>query len=125
MKSSGAADTLSHTALDFEVLPEPLQALLAEAVDEYVIAVEEGCQPDRNAFLNKFEPVRFQLSAYLDHIDWLHDESAAGSRPQSELSRESSTGLAYDDFEIGPEIGRARWGLFTVHFRNRCSDALR
>lgn len=111
MKSEGMSSVFSNTALDFECLPEQLQIMLAEAVDEYVIAVEEGCEPNRDEILKKYAPIQEQLSAYLDQIDWLHDESIASSTARGNLSAASLTGLAYEDFEIDSEIGRGSMGI--------------
>ncbi len=111
MMSDGPPNVFSGSALDFEYLPEHMQFMLAEAVDEYVIAVEEGCEPSRNEFLDKYDAIRNHLSAYLDQIDWLHDESNANSSSQARLAEVSTTGLVYEDFEIESEIGRGSMGI--------------
>lgn len=117
MKTNDASSVFSNIALDFEFLPEQLQAMLAEAVDEYVIAVEEGYEPDRPEFLNKYEPIREQLNAYLDQIDWLNEESSAIHTAQDSLKARSTTGLDYDDFEIDCELGRGAMGIVYKAFQ--------
>ncbi len=111
MNSEGISSISSNAALDFECLSEPLQSMLAEAVDEYVIAVEEGCEPNRHELLKKYAPIREQLSAYLDQIDWLHDESVSNTVAKGNFTAASTTGLAYDDFEIDVELGRGAMGI--------------
>ena len=117
MKVNDTSSVFSNTALDFEFLPEQLQAMLAEAVDEYVIAVEERHEPDRQEFLNKYEPIREQLNAYLDQIDWLNEESSAIHTAQDSLKARSTTGLDYDDFEIDCELGRGAMGIVYKAFQ--------
>lgn len=117
MKTNDTSVVFSNAALDFEFLPEQLQALLAGAVDEYVIAVEEGHEPDRQEFLKKYEPIQEQLNAYLDQIDWLNDESSAIRAAEDSLRVRSTTGLAYDDFEIESEIGRGAMGIVYKAFQ--------
>ena len=100
------------TALDFEALPADLQEMLAEAVDEYVIAVEEGGQPNRQSFVKKYKLIEQPLNAYLDQIDWLHDEANSSVAMASlSLAHEPEYGLRYDDFEIDGEIGRGAMGI--------------
>lgn len=111
MKDNHPLSALSNTALDFEILPEQMQAMLADAVDEYVIAVEEGLNPDRRDFLKKYEPIQEQLNAYLDQIDWLHEESNVNRSTQDDLKVQSTTGLVYEDFEIDSELGRGSMGI--------------
>lgn len=104
-------ETPFDTAFDFELLPEQLQVMLADAVDRYVISVEEGLKPNRQDFLRSYEPIQVQLNAYLDQIDWLHDESRAEYSARAELTDQSTTGLVYDDFEIDAELGRGAMGI--------------
>jgi eukaryotic-like serine/threonine-protein kinase len=111
MRDVHTASALSSTALDFEFLPEHLQAMLADAVDEYVVAIEEGCELHRESFLQKYKPIREQLIAYLEQIDWLHDESRVRSVVHESLTVQSTTGLVYDDFEIESELGRGAMGI--------------
>lgn len=111
MKASNLSNDLSNDALDFELLPEPLQTMLAQAVDEYVVAMEEGCEPIRDDFLRRYEPIQEQLNAYLDQIDWLHDESKWNNVAQTTLNSRAATGLDYEDFELDAELGRGAMGI--------------
>lgn len=111
MKASDLTNDLSNDALDFELLPEPLQTMLAQAVDEYVVAMEEGCEPIRDDFLRRYEPIQEQLNAYLDQIDWLHDESKWNQVAQATLNSQAATGLDYEDFELDAELGRGAMGI--------------
>lgn len=117
MKVNDASSAFASTALDFEFLPERLQTMLAEAVDEYVIAIEEGREPERQELLKKYEPIQEQLNAYLDQIDWLHDESGLSTNAQNSLRVQSTTGLIYDDFEIDSELGRGAMGIVYKAFQ--------
>lgn len=111
MKASNLSNDLANDALDFELLPEPLQTMLAQAVDEYVVAMEEGCEPIRDDFLRRYEPIQEQLNAYLDQIDWLHDESKWNQVAQATLNSQAATGLDYEDFELDAELGRGAMGI--------------
>ncbi len=111
MNVDNPSSVLTDPALDFEVLPESLQTMLAEAVDEYVIAMEEGCQPDREQFLKKYPSIALQLNAYLNQVEWLQNEASATSGLRDRANIESSTGLAYEDFEIDTELGRGAMGI--------------
>ena len=104
--------TVPATALDFELLPAHLQELLSEAVDEYVIAMEEGGQIDRESFVKKYELIEQPLIAYLDQIDWLHEETGSSAQHAGFVSaNEPEYGLSYSDFEIESEIGRGAMGI--------------
>ncbi len=121
MKASNLSNDLSNDALDFELLPEPLQTMLAQAVDEYVVAMEEGCEPIRDDFLKRYEPIQEQLNAYLDQIDWLHDESKWNHVAQTTLNSQAATGLDYEDFELDAELGRGQWGSFIELIKSPCN----
>ncbi len=107
---------LSQVGLEFEELPEDLQLLLAEAVDRYVIEREEGREPDKAALISEYAPIATQLTAYLDQIDWLHEETSSDdsspSGPAVSLAQtELAAGLRYDDFVIDEELGRGAMGI--------------
>ncbi len=97
--------------LGFRIPPRAIAILLAEAVDEYVITVEEGGEPNREEMLKKYAPIQEHLSAYLDQIDWLHDESISKSATRKHLNAVSTTGLMYEDFELDSELGRGSMGI--------------
>ena len=88
-----------------------------EALDEYMVALEAGHKPDREAFLAKHAAVAAALAECLDGMEMLHEvSSSAGIATGLPIGR---LGLAPDgpqvsslgDFHIIREIGRGGMGV--------------
>src|SRR5947209_4158623 len=85
------------------------------AVEEYLNALEAGCEPDREALLARHAQVAGALTGYLDALHFVH---AAGSELDGSRARAKPGGAAAEepipslgDFRILREIGRGGMGV--------------
>jgi eukaryotic-like serine/threonine-protein kinase len=85
------------------------------AVEEYLNALEAGCEPDREALLARHAQVAGALTGYLDALHFVHaagselDGSRARAKPEGAAAEEPIPSLG--DFRILREIGRGGMGV--------------
>jgi serine/threonine protein kinase/tetratricopeptide (TPR) repeat protein len=108
-----ARDKTCHlTAEDGRSEPGSEDLRLAEALQEYLDALEAGHPPDRRAFLDRYPSLAQTLGTYLDGLDLLHaaspwpDAARLGGRegPQQE-------GTPLGDYRLVREVGRGGMGV--------------
>jgi hypothetical protein len=46
---------------------------VVDALDEYIMALKAGRQPDREALLDRFPGLRDELVSYLEAIEFVHE----------------------------------------------------
>jgi serine/threonine protein kinase len=92
---------------------------VAEALEEYLLAAEEGKRPNREAFLARHAEIAKALAECLDGLDALHRSAARSQKSALRDSTASASPLVQDpvpqaplgDFRIVREIGRGGMGV--------------
>jgi len=92
-------------------LPEDQQRRLAEIVEGYMVAREEGLAPDPAEYLARHPDLAEPLRAYLESVDFLHQAALGvdGGRttPVEAVTSEKRLG----DYQLIREIGRGGMGV--------------
>jgi serine/threonine protein kinase len=87
---------------------------VAEALEEYLTALEEGRQPTRQAFLAKHPEIAGALAECLDGLELVYDVGPELSQPADGQTAAGDGGgppLPLGDFHILREVGRGGMGV--------------
>jgi serine/threonine protein kinase len=109
ISSSSGAD--NPATLD-QALDDPR---VFQAVQEYLVALEAGERPNRQAFLERFPDIRAPLAECLAALQFVHSAalgaSRSGSEPVALPTGDLSLAVPLGDFQLLREIGRGGMGI--------------